>query len=230
MLQSTLYSKAKSSFYKKMNNSSCVTIVSSHNSSDAALKESARIVERMLEKNEDLKKALCAAKVRVAVIASTESTTDIPEHSKLEPKDYWNERTRGLASIEDALSSVGEENVLNAEKDRYVDESILIHEFAHIIHEVGFAKIDSKFESRLKKIYEQAHEKKLWANTYADENYLEYWAEGVQSYFNANLESLPSNGIHNHVNTRAELEQFDPDLFKLIDQSFGKNPWLFRAK
>ena len=51
---------------------------------------------------------------------------------------------------------------------------------------------------------------RLWANTYAATNEQEYWAEGVQSYFDTNIEAIPSNGIHNHVNTRAELRNIRP--------------------
>jgi alpha-glucosidase len=46
----------------------------------------------------------------------------------------------------------------------------------------------------------------------------------VQSYFDCNN---PPNGSHNDVNTREELAEYDPDLFELIDRTFGKNPWRY---
>jgi len=52
----------------------------------------------------------------------------------------------------------------------------------------------------------------------------------VQSWFDANLEADPPNGIHNHVNTREELEAYDPDLAKLIAEVFGHIEWRFKRR
>ena len=30
-----------------------------------------------------------------------------------------------------------------------------------------------------------------------------------------------------NINTREELETYDPELFHLIDETFGKNPWRY---
>ena len=65
-----------------------------------------------------------------------------------------------------------------------------------------------------------AMKKGLWKSTYAAENAREYFAEGVQAWFDANLEANPPDGIHNHVNTRKELLQYDPDLAALIGKVF----------
>ena len=62
----------------------------------------------------------------------------------------------------------------------------------------------------------------LWRNTYAATNYKEYWAEGVQSWFNVNKEVLRVDGIHNDINTRRELIKYDPELAKLISKWFNK--------
>ncbi|MES2763633.1 MAG: hypothetical protein V4677_15570, partial [Bacteroidota bacterium] len=60
----------------------------------------------------------------------------------------------------------------------------------------------------------------LWKNTYAISDFNEYWAEGVQDYFNTNLQAIPTDGIHNSINTREELKKYDPLLFKFISQYF----------
>lgn len=67
--------------------------------------------------------------------------------------------------------------------------------------------------------------KGLWAKTYAAKNAGEYWAEGLQSWFDANLQADPPNGIHDHVNTRAELEAYDPALARLIAETFAHVEW-----
>ena len=41
----------------------------------------------------------------------------------------------------------------------------------------------------------------------------EYWAEGVQSWFNTNR---PPDHDHNHVDNREELKAYDPPLAKLV--------------
>jgi len=61
----------------------------------------------------------------------------------------------------------------------------------------------------------------LWQDTYAATNEEEYWAEGVQSYFDVNLASDPPDGIHNHVDTRAKLAAYDPALYALVDEVFA---------
>ena len=46
----------------------------------------------------------------------------------------------------------------------------------------------------------------------------EYWAEGVQSWFGLND---PPGPIHNYINTRTDLENYDPTLAGLIHEVFG---------
>ena len=58
----------------------------------------------------------------------------------------------------------------------------------------------------------------LWAGTYAATNADEYWAEGVQSWFDLND---PPGLVHNEINKRAELEEYDPALASLIQEAFG---------
>ena len=53
----------------------------------------------------------------------------------------------------------------------------------------------------------------------------EYWAEGVQSYFDANKTVDPPNGIHNAIGTRAKLKEYDQDLFSIIDAAFKATAW-----
>ena len=48
----------------------------------------------------------------------------------------------------------------------------------------------------------------------------EYFAEGVQSFFDVNAFSRTANGVHNHVNTRAKLRTYDPTLFRLLKEVF----------
>ena len=45
-------------------------------------------------------------------------------------------------------TSCGEENLLCMRGDPYATENILIHEFAHTIHQIGLAQVDATFQNR----------------------------------------------------------------------------------
>jgi alpha-glucosidase len=212
-------------FYKKFTEAKGFPIVSSDKVSDAALIEAADIVNHMLADREDVREALIKNKIRLAIMAPTEMTTDIPEHSDLTPKDYWDRRARGLGATRRRPAVSGaEENLLNLKGDRYRTENILIHEFAHTIHTMGLNTIDPKFDEKLRERYKTALDQGLWKNTYAATDRGEYWAEGVQSYFDTNA---PPGRVHNDVDTREELAKYDPELFKLIDEVFKQTTWRY---
>ena len=206
-------------FYEKYISASGYPIVSSGKVNDYALKEAAYLTDMMLAQRPDVRRAMIAGGSRLVVMAHDEFTTDVPEHSHLTPKDFWDARARGLGgSKTDPVCSCGEENLLGLKGDPYSTENILIHEFAHNIHLRGMVVVDETFDHRLKATYERAMKAGLWKTKYASTNHAEYFAEGVQSWFNNNRE--PDHD-HNHVNTREELRDYDPDLAALCEEVFG---------
>jgi hypothetical protein len=213
-----------SPFYKKHVDLDGLPVVGSDKVSDAALIEAWRIGKEMLRNLPEARKAMIRLRVRIAIMAPTEQTLDIPEHSDLQrafPQTDWNKRARGLGATKARPAiSAGEENLLGLENDRYKGESIFIHEFAHAIFEMGMVEVDSAWRGRLRECFEAAKKNGLWIKTYAAENLNEYWAEGVQSYFDSNRTAQPPNGVHNHVGTREALKAYDPRLFELIDKAF----------
>jgi putative membrane-bound dehydrogenase-like protein len=213
------------SFYKKHVSVRGFPIVGSDKVSDFALVEAAYLIENVLARRPDILEALAKNKVRFAVMACSERTTDIPEHHDLRPAKYWDRRARGLGAtrIRPAVSC-GEENLLGFPGDPYRNENILIHEFAHAIHLMALNSIDRDFDRRLRKLYRSAMERGLWNGTYAATNPEEYWAEGVQSWFDCNR---PKDRQHNDANTREKLEKYDPDLARLIAEVFRANPWRY---
>lgn len=97
-------------------------------------------------------------------------------------------------------------------------ECILFHEFAHCIHLRGISNVDPTFDIRLKTTYDAAMKVGLWKGKYAATNDREYFAAGVQSWFDNNREN---DHDHNWVNTRAELLEYDPGLAALCREVFG---------
>ena len=215
------------SFYQKYTVVRGFPIVSSCKVSDHALREAGFLIDALFEGSKpDLVAALVQAKIRFVVMAPDEFTTNIPEHSHLEPKAYWDRRSRGVGStLEHPAVSCGEENLLDLPGDPYASENILIHEMAHTIHLQGLAVTDPGFDGRLRNAYESAVIKGLWKGTYALSNRAEYWAEGVQSWFDCNREN---DFEHNQVNTREELKSYDPALAKLLGEIFGDGPWRYQ--
>lgn len=207
------------SFYKKYISANGYPIVSSEKVNDYALKESAYLVNMMLAKRPDVRKAMIDSGSRMIVIGYNEFTTDIPEYKRLTPKDFWDARARGLGgSLTEAVCSCAEENVLAFDGDPYSTENILIHEFAHNIHLRGMVNVDKTFDERLEATYNKAMKDGLWEGKYASVNHAEYFAEGVQSWFDNNRQ--PDHD-HNHVDTRVELKEYDPGLAAICEEVFG---------
>ena len=212
-------------FYKKYVSAGGYPVVSSEKVSDYALKEVAYLINMMLAKRPDVRKAMIKSGSRMVVMAHNEYTTDIPEHAHMKPKDYWDARARGLGGSEkDPVCTCAEENVLAFREDPYEEESIVIHEFAHNIHLRGMLNVDKTFDKRLRAAYKAAMAEGLWKGKYSSTNSREYWAEGVQSWFDNNRQ--PDHD-HNHVDTRKELIEYDPRLAKLCKEVFGETKLVY---
>lgn len=212
-------------FYQKHIDVGGLPVVGSSNVSDFALLEAAWIVRRLLPERGDLLRAMGSNQVRLAVMAWNEFTTDIPEHRRLKSKVYWDRRARGLGATREAPAvSCGEENLLGYPGDPYATENLLIHEFAHAIHGMGLPLVDPEFAGRLREAYRAAQAAGRWQGTYAATSVEEYWAEGVQDWFDDNREN---DALHNHVNTRVELKAYDPALAELCARVFGDGPWRY---
>src|SRR5262245_48314079 len=203
-------------FYKKHLDYKGFSILASAKVSDAALLEARYLIDQLLHDREDILKAMIKAGCRFMVMAPTEMTTDVPEQRHME-KPYWDRRARGLGG---RLSSCGEENLLNLRGDRYNRENILIHEFNHAVHNYGRRAVDRTFDRRLREAYKDAMAKGLWKGTYLATNAGEYWAEGVQAYFDC---MRPQYG----ANTREKLQKYDPALFGLVDEVYKQSKFRY---
>lgn len=214
-----------SPFYEKCTLVGTLPIVSSAHVDDRAHQEAAFLISRMLAYRPELIDAVASSGTRFVIMAPEEMTTDVPEHSDLSPKGYWDKRARGLGATDVRPAvSCGEENLLQFPGDPYSSENILIHEFAHAIHEMGLRSADPTFDDRLRATFNAAMEEGIWDGTYASTNRMEYWAEGVQSWFDTNRSN---DGQHNHVDTRAELKEYDPRLASLLEEVFGDETWKY---
>jgi len=213
-------------FYQKHIAVAGFPILGSAHVSDHALREAAWIVRHVVGQRDDILQAMAANRVRLVVMAWNEYTTDVPEHSRLQTKTFWDRRARGLgATLDSPVVSCAEENLLAYPNDPYATENILIHEFAHAIHGTAGPALGADFEPRLQAAYQHATECGLFQGTYAGSNPAEYWAEAVQDWFDDNREN---DSLHNHVNTRTELREYDPQLAALVADVLGDGPWRYK--
>jgi len=192
---------ALDAFYVKRVSGSDVAVVGSGKVSDWALLEAACMVACQLRQSPRwVREVLATNRVRVAVMAVTEYTMDLPENRDLADGAYEDERSRGLGGM--PCCSCGEENLLNLRGDPYGTDSdiggenILIHEFAHTVAmaiAVGQGE-DGRFMARLEAGFRVATDVDGWLErfnrdrsdddpVYAGTAAHEYWAEGAQAWF-----------------------------------------------
>jgi hypothetical protein len=143
----------------------------------------------------------------------------VPGFESMSIKDYRDARARGMGgSATDPFAPARRRTCWPTKAIPTRPECIFIHEFAHNIHLRGLANVDATFDRRVKASYDAAMKAGLWKGKYASVNHHEYFAEGVQSWFDNNRED---DHDHNHVNTRVELLDYDPGLAALCREVFG---------
>ena len=287
----------KSSFFKKSLLVQNILIATSHKVSDLAINESAYLFNQMmLDINPEVAKRIRSRNVLCILVGKDELTSQIPQFvtdKTGEDLDFYNWRQRGFLRYIEGRPVVlfAEEDVLEF-KGGMQNESILIHEFGHVIQGAGFNKSQ---QEELNAAFAKSRARNIWndgraaqrfrrvrsneptsllialkksfpdqsealltkcleagdilvngkvANSavkvtskddvlivfggskkcYASRNHAEYWAEGVQCWYNTNR---TMDHDHNHIHTRAGLIGYDPGLAKLCEQVLGNNSWRF---
>lgn len=213
-------------FYKKYMNVNGIHVVSSWRVPDScfyAAYVSLDALTKMMPA--EVMESLTSRNTRIGIMARYEGTTDIPEHAFLvnDTTINWDLRARGLGgTLQMPFSTCAEENILAYQIDKYHAEDIMIHEFAHTIHNVGISPVYPDFNDELQASLDKALAEGKWKNVYAATNIEEYWAEGVQTWFNVNAEvnNDGGDGKHNKVNTREELKRYDPGLYSILARFF----------
>lgn len=162
------------SFYRKYLDADGIPIISSGRVPDDALYRVRFMALHMVSRVPNVCIEMVRRGARIAVMARTEVTTDIPEHSGLS-RDL-NTRARGLGGwLPIPTGSCAEENVLcYADDASYRGEDIFIHEFAHSMHNLGFVFAYPGFQRELDAAYDNARRSRLWLNTYALTDAKEY--------------------------------------------------------
>jgi len=145
---------------------------------------------------------------------------DILEYKDLTQKAH----TRGLGGTRgNPVTVIPEENVLCLKEDKQPGD-IIIHELAHAIHLIGTPKGLLQSVSRA---YKHAKNEGLFFYKYAASNSREYFAVGVQAFFNRAFSDnyatfdLPWNKRLSL--TRKDLLRKDPTLFNIVENVMMKS-------
>lgn len=294
--QATEYS-LDASFYKKTTRVEGILIATSEQVSDLAHLEAAYQFGMVMQRiSAPIADRIREKKVLCILIGHKELTSQLPQFaSKKTGKelDFYNWRSRGFLTHKEGRPTVvfAEEDVLEYEGGMKL-ESILIHEFGHVIHGAGF---DKGLQDRLTECFGKARENGIWNDgraaqrfrrvkgetpvslldalvksfpdqspelltkcldggdilvngkptsskvkvtgndkvlivfggekqCYAAKNRAEYWAEGVQCWYDTNR---TMDHDHNHIHTREQLLKYDAPLAQLCKDVLGDSDWCF---
>lgn len=284
-------------FFKKSLLVQDILIATSDKVSDLAVNESAYLFDQMMKDiNPDVAARIRSRKVLCILVGKDELTSQIPQFvsdKTGKDLDFYNWRQRGFLRYIKGRPVVlfAEEDVLEF-KGGMQNESILIHEFGHVIQGAGFNKeqqveLNAAFaKSRARNIWNDGRAAQRFRRVqskeptsllealkksfpdqsvelltkyldggdilvngkptkssvkitttddvlivfggpkkcYATRNHAEYWAEGVQCWYDTNR---TMDHDHNHIETREGLIGYDPGLAKLCEKVLGNNSWRF---
>ena len=197
-------------------------IASRESISGLAHERTKHIIEAMVTPQQaaDLRKLGSA----IVIVGVPDKLTELPGFTFLadDRNTNWN-RTAGCGATESLpVSTIFERHLLHTPEDEYVDENILVHEFAHHVMDIWIAKMRPDWMKQLHDAWNDAqHSGAYLADSYALCSPGEYFAEGAQLFFNATrrTDKEATGGM-----TRARLPHADPQLFLLLRRVFTQ-PW-----
>jgi hypothetical protein len=229
-------------YYTKFTYAREFPVLGSPQVSDAALLRANDTVRKMFAYRHDVLKALIADGARLVVLGPQEKLSDLPEFRA-------SRDTAGLDAVryraytpDLKLMVVPEENVLGRAGDPFAGKCLVVGVFAQALllttgsrpvipdfdqrpdrqqYELRVKRLDRDFGERLGKLHEGATAKGLWKGTAAARSPVEYWAAGVEAYFDAGGDGPAPQAAERPVTSREVLKAYDPDLYALVDETMA---------
>lgn len=217
-------------FYRITCEQTGIIVVAADSVEPRALEAAADRMGAMLATQPAFAAAVAATIDQVSIIGADQRITALPEFEELyttHPGTDWNRLGRSFPGSEEIPVAAGaEENLLCLDSDRYEGEDMFVRDFGWTIRRFGIAAVDPRLDRSIEDAYIRAIAADLWRNTIAEVNSDQYWAEGVQSFFDANNEERDEDDqVHNQIDTRDELRVYDPLLYELLVEVFGETEW-----
>ena len=160
-------------FYKKVTKVQNILIASSGVVSDHAHKETAYLFDMMMKNIQpDIAQRVREKGVLCVLVGWNEMTSNVPQFATKKTGkelDFYNWRSRGFLTKKNdrLLVFFAEEDVLEYEGGMR-DESILVHEFGHVVHKAGF---NEEQEKELTETFKKSMDAKLWNDGYASQRF-----------------------------------------------------------
>lgn len=198
-----------------------------------AVSEMADRVYNMLVLRPEYAASIAEYPIGLRVIGANQRIMELPEFEDIyfhHPGLDWRFLGRSFHGTEIIPFAAGaEENLLCSTEDRYEGEDNFMRDFAITIRRFAMDIIDEPTSEAIEQAYAVAIAEGKWTNTLAEINADQYWAEAVQSFFDANLEDNAEDrepiSSHNHVNTRDELRAYDRAVYEIALSVFGDTKW-----
>ena len=201
-------------YYQQWINVRGFPVLASAEVSPYALKEVAWLIYQMIGHRPDVLKVMAERTVRFVIVPHNKHTSDMPESNTGRLSFFWDVRHRAVHCKGCPITSKAEESLIGKSASP-------IHNFGHLFQDWGFSGIDPTFNNRVKGLYNMAISEGLYQNRYAGTNTVEYWAEGVASWFD------DADPNWNVAPTRSALKKYDPRLAELMTEVFGDRDWRY---
>lgn len=229
-------------YYAKFTCAREFVVLGSKHVSNEALFKANDIIRKMFAYRHDLLKAMMAEGARLIVLGHNEKLSDLPEFKDAKNRPEFDEIRYLEYTPSLKRMVVPEENVLGLAGDPFAGRCMVVSLFAKGFYqaaglrpvdadferrrgkqqyELRVKRLDIEFDRKLQKFHEEAAVKGLWKGTAAARNRVEYWAAGVEAYFDAAGAGTPPQGAERPITTRELLKQYDPSLFALVEETMA---------
>jgi len=185
--------KLDAAFFKKATLVQNILIATSEKVSDFTHREAAYQFDMVMKSiAPDVAQRIRDKKVLCVLVAHNELTSDVPMFASDKTGkelDFYNWRQRGFLTTRAGRPVVlfAEEDVMEYEGGMQI-ESILIHEFGHVIQGAGFTP---ELNARVKAAFEHAKEKGIYNDGYAAQKFRRVKSETPVSLLDALAKSFP---------------------------------------
>ncbi len=229
-------------YYTKFTYAREFIVLGSNHVGDEALLRANDIIRKTFAYRHDILKALIADGARLVVLGRHEKLSDLPEFKGARQQVGFDEVRYLFYTPALKLMVVPEENLLGLANDPFAGKCMVISVFARALYQVTalrpvdpdfdrqrdkqqyemrVKRLDIEFDQRLQKIYEGSMTRNLWKGTAAARNRVEFWAAGLEAYFDASGTTPAPNSADRPITTREALKAYDPDLYALVDETMA---------
>lgn len=229
-------------YYTKFTYAREFPVIGSKDANDEAMLKANDTIRKMFAYRHDILKAMLFDGARLVVLGRHERLSDLPEFQDKRKKPGFDDARYFDYMPSVKLMVVPEENVLRSPAEPFAGKNMVVGVFAkglyHVTatrpvladfgkggakqqYELRVRRLDVEFDSRLAKFFDEATKSGLWKGTNAGRDRVEYWAAGVEAYFDAAGAGFPPRGADRPITTREALRIYDAGLYGLVDETMA---------